>query len=175
MKNNLIIIGAGGHGKVVAEAAMTHFNVIGFADDKTPVGSEIINDIKVILSTEEIEKIKKSATYFIVAMGNNEIRRNIFDTLSAQMKPAIVIHSSAIVSKNAAIGNGSVILANAVVNSGAQVGKNCIINSLSLVDHDTTIGNHSHISQGTIIGSNCIISEVFTSELGQRIKSFSTI
>ena len=58
MKKNLVIIGAGGHGKVVAESAMLSFNIVGFADDTTPLGTEIIKGIKVIALTKEIEIIK---------------------------------------------------------------------------------------------------------------------
>jgi len=175
MKNSLIIIGAGGHGKVVAEAAKSTFNIAGIADDQLRAGTEIINGITVIATTKEIEKIKKLATHFIVAIGNNEIRKKIFDTLSPYLKAGTIIHPSAVISENSEIGSGSVVLANTVISSGARIGKNCIINSQSLVDHDTHVGDHSHISQGTIVGSNCNVSEIFTSELGQRIKSFSTI
>ena len=62
MKKNLVIIGAGGHGKVVAESAMLSFNIVGFADDTTPLGTEIIKGIKVIALTKEIEIIKTLMT-----------------------------------------------------------------------------------------------------------------
>src|SRR5690242_6319219 len=104
MKSKLIIIGAGGHGKVVAEAAMTFFNVLGFADDKTPIGREIINGIKVIGSVKEIKKMKTGATHFIVAIGNNETRKNIFNNTALYLKAATLIHPSAVISENARIG-----------------------------------------------------------------------
>lgn len=175
MKQNLIIIGAGGHGKVIAEAAAEAYYVVGFADDTIPAGTEIINGLKVIANTKETDTIRSAATCFVVAVGNNDTRKKIYDLFSAKLKPATVIHPTAFVSSNATTGSGTVVLANATVNAGAHVEENCIINSHVLVDHDTLIGKHAHIAQGSIIGSNCTLSAMFTSELGQRIKSFTKI
>ena len=168
MKKTLLIVGSGGHGKVVHEAALLQnaVDILGFADDRN-TGKHILGTI----SDFETGKIK--ADCFIVAIGNNEARKNIYLRLTHYCEPAVIIHPSAVVSSAAGIGKGTVILANAVINAEAYVGENCIINSMSLVDHETQIGNHSHISQGTMVGSNVEIGDCFLSEIGERIKSFS--
>ena len=168
MKKKLVIVGAGGHGKVVKEAALLQmeFDVIGFTDDRES-GNEILGTLSDFLSG------KINADYFVVAIGNNEARKNIFEKLSVNHEAAVILHPSAVISASAKIGRGTVVLANAVINAEAIIGENCIINSLSLIDHQSFIGNHSHIAQGAIVGSNVKVKDNCTTELGERIKSFS--
>ncbi|CAN5412115.1 acetyltransferase [soil metagenome] len=175
MKKKLIIIGSGGHGRVVADAALKsdEFDVIGFTDDNIAPGKIIIDKYVVVARAEEIEKIKTLAEYFIVAIGNNEIRKKIFETFSEILKPATVIHPFTSISPFAKIGKGVVILAGAVVSANAQIGDDCIINVQSLVDHDSIVGKHSHISRGVMVGSHCtlpensMLSENYSSDYGK--------
>ena len=170
----LFIIGAGGHGKVVADAAVAAgYEIAGFADDGKKKGEVVIGAYKALGNVAEAKTILSKNDFFIVAIGNNEMRKRIFTELSNVAKTTILIHPSAVVSAFAKIGRGTTILANAVINADAIIGDNCIINSASLVDHETIIGSHSHIAQGTVIGSNCVLPELFTTELGQNIKSGS--
>lgn len=168
----LFIIGAGGHGKVVVDAAIAAgYKVAGFIDDIGEKTAKGIYNIGIIGPVCDAIKIIGKNDLFVVAIGNNNTRKKIFNKLNGNAKAAIVIHPSAIVSQTVKVGAGSVILPNAVINSGAGIGNNCIINSLSLVDHETVIGSHSHIAQGSIIGSMCVLPEMITTELGQKIKS----
>ena len=175
MSKKLIIIGAGGHGRVVADAFLLQkeFGLIGFADADAPIGKAVIGNFRVIAGTDDIEKLKSLADYFIVAIGNNEARKKIFLELSSVMKPASVIHPFASCSPFSKTGEGVMILSGAVVNANAVIGNNCIINSQSLVDHDTLIGDHSHISQGAIVGSHNKVPENFTLGFAKQIESNS--
>ena len=172
MTNNLIIVGAGGHGKVVLDAALKQkkYNIIGFADDGKGVGSKVSGDYMVICDNSAVLQMQ-NIHYFIVAIGNNTIREKIFNELKDKLKPATIIHTSAVISDNANIQFGTVVLANAVINPGANIGNNCIINAMALVDHDSTIGNNTHLSPGTIVGSHTNIPNNYTSTLGEKIKS----
>ncbi len=140
--NRLIIIGASGHGKVVADIAERNgYTNIVFLDD---------GDIKkcagypVIGTTEDALTLDGDK---IVAIGNSLARRRIqsqFNTLS-------LIHPNAVIGNHVQIGNGTVIMAGAVVNPYSVVGEGCIINTASSVDHDCIIGDYSHIAVGAHI------------------------
>jgi len=167
----LLIIGAGGHAKVVAETALlqNEFEIIGFADDNIKLGTHVFENFTIVSSINEISSI--SFDDFIVAIGNNEVRKGIFNSLSVHYKAATIIHQSAIVSKYSKIGAGTVILAGAVVSYGVEVGENCIVNASSLIDHESIIAANCHIAQGVIIGSNCSINELTNIALGDKIQS----
>ncbi|HEY4798284.1 MAG TPA: acetyltransferase [Bacteroidia bacterium] len=175
MRKNLVIIGSGGHGRAVLEAAILQnkYKVMGFVDDLAKESEKY--GFKILGTTKDVLAGKVNADYFIIAIGNNKIRKNIFASLKQKLKPAIILHPSAVISPSSEIGNGTVVLANSVIGASVTIGENCIINSMCLIDHETNAGDHIHISQGTIIGSNVRIKNEFSSELGARIKSFSII
>lgn len=167
----IIIIGAGGHGKVMADlVSMLHeYTLIGFADSSLETGTTVIGNANVLCKPEEVNA--QVADYFIVAVGNNDIREKIFNNLKSKLKPAVLIHPSASVSQYASIAPGTMVCANAVVSVGAKIGENNILNVSSVVDHGTVIGNHCHIRQGTIIAGNCTIPDKTTTALGELIDS----
>ncbi len=167
----LLIIGAGGHAKVVAETALLHdeYEIIGFADDNIKLGTPVFGDFTIISTVNEISALVFDE--FIVAIGNNETRKEIFNSLSVNYKPAIIIHQRAIVSKFSKIGLGTVVLAGAIVSFGVEIGENCIINAASLIDHESMIAANCHIAQGVIIGSNCSIKELSNIALGDKVQS----
>ncbi len=175
MKNKIVIIGAGGHGKVVADAILKQgkFTLLGFFDDNKPINVIYYNGFSVIGKSTDLEKIKTITDFFIVAIGNNEIRKSVYENLKHFIEPAIIIHPSAIISPSVSIEKGTVILANTVINADASIGENCIINSLSLIDHETNVGNNVHISQGTIVGSNVKICDNSITKIGEKIDSFT--
>ena len=170
-KKKLLIIGAGGHAKVIADAVLLkkEYEIIGFADDNIKIGTPVFGNYSIVSTLESISSL--AFDEFIVAIGNNETRKKIFKSLSVNYKPAIIIHQNAIVSKYSKIGLGTVILAGAVVSFGVEIGENCIINASSLVDHESLIAANCHIAQGVIIGSNCSISDLSNIILGEKVQS----
>lgn len=156
MCKKLIIIGASGHGKVVADIAKKNgYEEIKFLDDDR---SKKQNGIyEVIGTSEDIDKYLNEYDFF-VGIGNNKVRKRISKLLTANniMQP-ILIHPSAVIDKTVVIEEGTVVMANVVINADAKIGKQCIINTASTVDHDCVIGNFSHISPGVnIAGTVCI-------------------
>ena len=140
----LIIIGAGGHGRVVSETAkLNGYEVIGFLDDadnKTTVG-KVADFIKYIGEAD-----------FTVAIGNNAVRMKIqSELIKSGANVVSLIHPNATVSESAAIGKGTVVMAGAVINAGVLIGDGVIINTCASVDHDCRIGDFSHISVGARI------------------------
>src|ERR1041385_580851 len=92
MKKKLIIIGAGGHGRVIADLVSLsgEFELAGFADDGRKRGDEGMDGKKVLATASEKELLSSLATHFIVALGNNATRKKIFDELSLVMQAAII-------------------------------------------------------------------------------------
>lgn len=146
MRKSVIVVGASGHGKVVADIIRCAGDeVAGFLDDNKK-SLDNFTGYPVLGSVMEYEKFPES--YFVVAIGNAEIRQKIADRLQG-VKWYTAIHPSAVVSLiDVEIGEGTVVMANTVINSGTFIGKHCIINSGAVVEHDNIIEDFVHISVG---------------------------
>ena len=148
VKRKLIIIGASGHGKVVADIAlkMNSWENIAFLDDdesnKTTMGFEVIG------KTADAFKFRDEADFF-VAVGNHTARKKILEKLEEDKLSLVkLVHPSAHIGIDVEIGIGSAIMANVVINSSTRIGKGCIINTSSSLDHDNVIEDYVHISPG---------------------------
>lgn len=146
----LVIIGASGHGKVIADIAVKNgYKEIVFLDDddqrKECAGFPIVG------KTSEANKI---VGHKIVAIGNAVIRERIQSGLNDVVT---LIHPSAVISRRTEIGEGTVIMAGAVVNSDTVIGKGCIINTGASVDHDCRIDDYVHVSVGAHVAGTCEI------------------
>ena len=129
--NRLIIIGASGHGKVIADIAIKNgYEDIVFLDDdesiKECAGFPVIGKTSM---ASELEGDK------IVGIGHPGIRERIQSTI----KTVTLIHPDAVISRRVEIGEGSVVMAGAVINSDARIGKGCIVNTAASVDHDCVL------------------------------------
>lgn len=142
--NRLIIIGASGHGKVIADIALKNgYSEIAFLDDNPDVTE--CAGFPVIGTVSDAEK--SADQDFIVAIGNPVIRNKIQSALS-EYHIVTLIHPDAVVSRRVKIGRGSVVMAGAVINSDTVIGEGCIINTCASVDHDNHIGNFVHVAVG---------------------------
>jgi sugar O-acyltransferase (sialic acid O-acetyltransferase NeuD family) len=151
MKDKLIIIGASGHGKVVADIAikMNKWQNITFLDDdesiKTSMGLEVIG------KTADAFTYKEEADFF-VAIGNNAFRERVKENLIKEgLNVVSLIHPSAVIGTDVEIGIGTAVMAGVVINSSSRIGKGCIINTSSILDHDNVIEDYVHISPGVNI------------------------
>ncbi|MCR6546198.1 acetyltransferase [Dehalobacterium formicoaceticum] len=148
MNDKLIIIGASGHGKVVADIAikMNKWRSISFLDDD--------GSIKTVMGFEVVGKTADAFTYkdeadFFVAIGNNGTRKKIQDGLEKEgMSVVRLIHPNAVIGTNVEIGIGTAVMAGVVINSSSKVGRGCIINTCCSLDHDNVIEDYVHISPG---------------------------
>lgn len=157
----LLIIGAGGHGRNVAEAAFLSgfWSKIDFLDDCYPQRSTSGN-FSIVGDTSSLDRLGKSYDGIICAIGNNRVRRD-FLTLLAQLRLPIttVIHPRAFVSATADVGDGSAIMAGAVVGPHAKLGVGCILNANATADHDATMGHYSHLGAGVAITGTTVLKE----------------
>ncbi len=177
MKPRIVLIGAGGHGKVLIDTITLQgkYEIVGFVDSVLPVGEDVFKNYKVILSQNELSKLNNFADFFIIAIGNNLIREKLYSKAKKYTKPATITHPSAIIGSNVSIEDGAVILANTIVNAYSCIGENTIVNAGVIIDHECKIGSHVHLSIGTLVGSNSTISDKTTTQIGQHINSFSKI
>ena len=146
--NRLIIIGASGHGRVVADiACLCGYRRIDFLDDNKSLRN--CGKYKVIGPGKEFTEFVNEDTEFFVAIGDTKIRQKIQKGIEkAGGKIITLIHPNAVIAEDVQIGKGSVCMAGTVVNSKTKIGEGCIVNTSSSVDHDCTIGNYVHIAVG---------------------------
>ncbi len=177
MGSRIVIIGSGGHGKVVFDAikAQQKYDIVGFVDHAVIVDTIVIDNYKVIAQQNDIDLILKNADFFIVAIGNNIMREQVYNLFKSLLKPATIIHPSSIIGSNVRIEEGVVILANSVLNANSNIRENSIVNAGVIVDHDCEICNSVHLSIGTIVGSNSLINKGYMTTIGQNLNSFSNI
>jgi sugar O-acyltransferase (sialic acid O-acetyltransferase NeuD family) len=145
----LAILGASGHGKVVADlASCLDWTTIQFFDDAWPEKSKI-GDWDVIGNTAKLEETINSYHGVVIAIGQNKIRLEKQSRLEQAGGEFVhLIHPSAVVRKRSSVGPGSVIMAGAIVNAFTVIGRACIVNTAATVDHDVLIEDGSHISPG---------------------------
>ncbi|MBZ9616145.1 NeuD/PglB/VioB family sugar acetyltransferase [Clostridium estertheticum] len=170
--SDLLIIGAGGHGRVVLETAELEgkWDNIKFLDDKTDV--DMVLDHKIIGKMDDYKRFSGKYEYAIVCIGDNEKRLKLIkDILKVGYKVPVIIHHKAFVSEYSEVGNGSVILAGVVINTGAKVGMGCIININSSVDHDCVVGDGTHVCSGAVVRSMCRIGRLSYVGAGAVVKS----
>ena len=150
--NRLIVIGASGHGKVVADIAkLNGYKDIVFLDDN--------ESIKECAGYLVIGKSKESPDgEIIIAIGNADIRKRLTEFYNNR-KQIVLIHPSAIVASDAVIGEGSVVMAGAVINPGVIIGKGCIVNTSSSIDHDCIIEDYVHVAVGAHLCGTVHIGE----------------
>lgn len=155
----LIVWGAGGHGRVVADAARAAgWHVLGFADrDEALVGQARAGEPPVLLSEAQLQAdlargsgLPDGLRAIALGVGGNEARRRGLAWIPERyLEP--VIHPRAVVSPTASIGRGTVILGGAVVNPGARIGAGVIVNTAAVIEHDVEIEDAAHVSPGAIL------------------------
>lgn len=156
VKKALYIYGAGGWSKKVINATevMNEYEIKGIIDDSPSLKGMLIMGYSVLGGKEYLEHINKQNTYFIVAIGNNKIRRQLAENLlSRDFELATIIHTTAIIASNSTIGKGTVVQAAANIDPAVVIGKYCIINTGSFVGHDSAIGDAVHLSPGAHVGA----------------------
>lgn len=156
----LLIVGAGGHGRSVAEAVLAagSYKVVGFVDDAASALQHVWA-LPVFGATADLTSYREYADVAIVAMGNNRLREELHGRLTvAGFELATVVHSHAMVSPRAVIGAGCAIMAGAIVGTEAQLGAGVIVNCGAVVDHDCRVDDFGHLgvnaamSGGSVLG-----------------------
>ncbi len=153
MHKKVIIIGAGGHAKVIADIVIKSGDeLLGFLDDTK--ANETVLGYKVLGTVKDYTKYINDAE-FIIGIGSNQIRKRIASELNCKWYTAI--HPRATIGLDVTIDEGSCCMAGAVINSSSHIGKHTIINTCSAVEHDCQIGDFCHLSPNS---SLCGVSKL---------------
>lgn len=169
--NRLIIIGAGGHGKVIADNAFKNgYKEICFIDDHAK--GEIMG-FPIVGTSEDIERFNDGNTDFIIGIGNNDVRKKVAETYNVNW--VSIVHPSAQIAFNAEIGKGTIVMANAVVNACANVGEHCIINTGAIIEHDNVIEDYVHISPNVALGGTVRVGALTHVGIGATVKNNTEI
>ena len=185
-KEKLLLVGAGGFGRMVAEQAMLQYDCA-FVDDGQPIGAEICG-IPVIGEIANLPELRKSYGLLVVGIGNNQFRAQVYEKAAAMGYTfPNIIAPSAYVSPYAKLGNGCVILQNACVQNGASVGNGVLLNAGTEVHCDATVGDYALIYTNSVIrtgatvgsfariGSNCTICNNVTVPDGADIPDSTAV
>ena len=167
MDRKLLIIGAGGHGQVVAEVAEDcGYSDIVFIDD---------NSKRAIGTISDLEKFKEEYTDAFVGIGNNKLREQLLAKIKEiGFNVPVLIHPSAYVSRTCEIREGSIIEPKAIVNAHSIVCEGSIISVGSIVDHDVIVGKCCHVNSGSIVKAGAEIKEYRKLEAGEVVLGYES-
>lgn len=167
MNNRLIIIGAGGHGKVIADNAIKNgYTDICFVDDHatgTCMGFPIVG------TGADVSSLDNGKTDFIIGVGNNEIRKRIAEAHDVNW--VTLVHPSAQIGACVSIGKGTVVMAGAIINPCASIGEHCIINTGAIVEHDNVVEDYVHISPNAALGGAVRVGNLTHVGIGAVVKN----
>lgn len=167
----LAVVGASGHGKVVADTAeICGWTDIVFFDDAWPLKAG--NGAWSVVGTFADLCIRiKEFDGVVVAIGDNAVREAKISTLLVLDAPLVtLVHPFASVSRYATLGLGSVVFAGAVLNAGATVGTGSILNTGCSVDHDCSLGRSVHISPGARLAGGVSVGARAWVGIGASVK-----
>ena len=165
--NKLIIIGAGGHGKVLADNALKNgYENICFIDDSAT--GEVIG-FPIVGTSADIMNLNDGKTDFVIGIGNNTVRKTIAEQYNVNW--VSMIHPSAQIAIDVRIGKGTIVMANAVINACTTIGNHCIINTGAIVEHDNVIKNYVHISPNVALGGTVRIGSLTHMGIGATVKN----
>ena len=167
----LLIVGAGGHGRSVAEAVLAGgcFSLTGFLDDAYPQLARVW-DIPVLGPANDFGRWRETADCAVVAIGNNTVRETITEYLRmAGFDISVVIHPRALVSPSAVIGAGSVVMAGAVVGTDAHLGEGAIANFGAVIDHDCRVGNYGHLGVNAAMAGGSVLGAFAFMQAGSAL------
>jgi len=154
MPTDLLLLGAGGHAKVVVEAIQEKYHdcqIILVDQDSTKEGSKLLGSILI----GSLHNWTVLPDLYHVAIGDNQERSRLSAIAQDEDKiPFTLIHPEAYVSPSARIGSASFVAAKAIISAEAEIGEGCIINHGAIVDHDCKIGSYTHIAPNATLGGS---------------------
>ncbi|WP_211842150.1 acetyltransferase [Pseudoalteromonas sp. NEC-BIFX-2020_015] len=178
MTKTLAIVGASGHGKVIADIAELLGFTVEFYDDAYPTKTHIehwsINGTCADLIA--LNNTNSAPSDVVVAIGNNDIRLQKIQLLQQNNFNLItLIHPSAVISQYAVVAMGTVVFAGAVINAFAKIGVGCIINTAAVVEHDCIIDDFTHICPNVALAGGVTIGSKSWIGIGSQIKQLIVV
>jgi sugar O-acyltransferase (sialic acid O-acetyltransferase NeuD family) len=167
----IIIVGAGGQGLIVAEILQAAGQrPIGFVDEDPALRGRLILGVPILGPMSELHLTPHDG--IVVAIGDNARRRTVTDELAHGGERIVTArHPFTSIARDARIGEGSMISAGAIVTPGATIGRGALLNTKASVDHQSVLGDFAHVSAGGTVGANCVIGDETLIALGASVAS----
>jgi sugar O-acyltransferase (sialic acid O-acetyltransferase NeuD family) len=167
----LLVVGAGGHAKVVIDAALqSGRHIEGVLDDDTSKHGRPFYSTTVLGPVAGLERWAGGRAECVVAIGSNARRQHLQgDAAAAGLRAAVIVHPNACMAPTATIGEGTVLFAGAIINADTRIGLGAIVNTGASVDHDCTIGDWVHVAPGVAICGGVRIGEGTLIGVGARV------
>ena len=158
MADGILVVGAGGHGKVVAATLLASgIDVAGFLDDDREKWGRELLERPVLGPLSEGERYRGRLA--VLGIGDNALRRRVALELGRSLTWTRAIHPSASVHPSVVVGAGTVVFAGAVVQADARLGEHVILNTGATVDHDCVLGDFVHLCPGTHLAGGVIVEQ----------------
>lgn len=158
-EKGLVIVGAGGHAKVVLSTALASGEKIwGFIDDNPALAKTFFQGYPVLGNTHFLFSPTFTCDGVVLALGSNVLRKEIAER-GAHLPWKTLVHSQAYVHPSVQLGKGTVVFAGALLQPDVKIGDHSIINTAASVDHDCEIGNYVHLAPGVHLAGNVCIGD----------------
>lgn len=191
---SIIIYGSGGLARETVEliedinAVEPTWQIEGYIDDIKGENGEVINGRR-ILGTSERLKHLYAPTYIVLAMSDPSAKEKIYHTIKnyGNIRFATLMHPTARIARNAAVGEGSIIGVDCILSANVVVGKHVFLNMRTVIGHDTVVRDYSSclvnciiagnvvIEERAFLGSNCVIMEKKTVGRGSKVSMGSVV
>lgn len=151
MHTKLKLIGCGGQAKVVLDALSlsNHSYHISLCDSNEDL---LDTEFCGYLIDSTMEHLSDYSGFVHVCIGNNKVRKIVYDSLHSQLVPLTLTHPKAVMSPSSHLGKGSFLAALSILGPESRIGRGCIINHGAIVDHEVMIGDYSHIAPNSTLG-----------------------
>lgn len=167
-KNDLYIIGAGGHAKVIIDLieTSTSLRISGLFDDKVKKGQGIFG-YDILGPISALQEIKSNCDV-ILAIGDNDARNRTYqkivawnqsDEMNKNISFPTLVHHSGVISPRSQIGDGTIVTAGAIIGPDAIIGNHCIVNTGATIDHECVLGDFSSVAPGVHLGGKVSIGD----------------
>jgi acetyltransferase EpsM len=169
----LIIVGMGGHSKVVADVAeRCGYQILGFLDDRKPD----VPHGTWLGSVDELDMAAHQDACFFVGIGNNAVRQKVVRQLAVRgAKFATLIDPSAILGSGVTVGAGTLVMPGCIINADSRIGEHVIVNTAATVDHDCVVGDYAHLSPGVHLAGAVRVGELTHIGIGASVIQTVTI
>ncbi|MEE2680919.1 MAG: acetyltransferase [Planctomycetota bacterium] len=166
----LFIVGAGGHGQVLAELAglSGRWESVLMLDDRDHQDRSV-PDLPIVGSSADLAGLHRDGDSFLIGLGDNARRIELLRSFRRIAEPATIISPQAMLSPSCTIGIGTVVMPGAIVQTGAVVGEGCILNSGCIVEHGVTLADGVHMAPGASIGGESSIGALSWIGIGASI------
>ena len=156
-----LILGAGGHGRVVLDILIQcrTYKPVAFLDSNPKLHGRRVDGLPILGDLSQLTDLRRRGIrHVVIAIGDNGIRRSMGDTLEQnEFEIVNAIHPSAQLAKNVSVGKGVVIAAGALICAHCQIGDYAILNTGSIIDHESMIGTSVHICPGVRLAGHVTV------------------